>query len=109
MAAAVVEAWEFDCSCDLVEVVAVATERSAPPSFAGHLLSSYGDSLTVQLTAGAVEPGPRSLYYVRGRGSFVLGRAERWPPAPGGGGARLLVTLLAFPQPGVAAGEPARR
>jgi len=103
-----VEAWEFDDSCDLGDVVEIVTERLAPPSFAGHLLSSHGDSLTVQLTSGTVTGSPRSLYYVRGRGSFVIGRTERWPAAPGGR-PRLLVTLLAFPQPTAVAGEPARR
>ena len=109
MAGTAVEAWEFDHSCDLGEVVQVATERLVPPSFAGHLLSSYGDSLTVQVTGGAPSGDPRALYYVRGHGSFLLAREERWPPLPGGTRPRLLVTLLAFPQPAAAARDPARR
>ena len=94
-----VEAWEFDPSCDLRDVVKLATERLAPPSFTGHLLSSRGDALTVQIDRGSPTGDPHSLYYVSGHGAFVLARRESWPPASGRSEERILVTLLAFPQP----------
>ena len=104
-----VEGWEFDASCDLADVVRLAHERLAPPSFTGHLLSTRGDALTIQLAAGSLTGDARSLYYVRGSGAFVLSRVEEWPPAPGGKDPRLLVTLLAFPQPVAAGAGPVAR
>src|SRR5512135_3385609 len=100
-ATATLEAWEFDPSSDLEYVVKVAMERLAPPSFIGHLLSTRGDSLTLQILAGEATSDPRSLYYVSGHGPFVLARREEWPPARGGARKRVLLTLLAFPQPRV--------
>lgn len=104
-----VEAWEFDYSSDLGDVVRVAMERLAPPSFIGHLLSTRGDSLTLQVREGEPTCDPRSLYYVRGHGAFVLARREKWPPARGSARGRILITLLAFPQPLVCARDPATR
>jgi len=108
-AAARVEAWEFDPSRDMADVVRVAMERLAPPTFVGHLLSSRGDSLTLQVLEGEPPDDPRRLLYVRGHGAFLLARREEWPPARGGTRKRLLLTLLAFPQPVVAAQDPATR
>ena len=106
---AAVEAWEFDPSSDLADVVSVAMERLAPATFVGHLLSTRGDSLTLQVLEGAPTGDPRSLFYVRGHGAFVLARREEWPPVPGSARKRLLLTLLAFPQPVVTAQDPATR
>ncbi len=103
----VVQAWEFDVSCDLGEIVELARGGDAPPSFTGRLLSTRGDTLSVQVTTGRPTGGPRSLYYVAGHGAFLLARREEWPPARPGAEKRLLVTLLAFPQP-VASAEHAR-
>jgi hypothetical protein len=108
-AASAVEAWEFDPSSDMADVVKVAMERLAPATFVAHLLSSRGDSLALQVLEGEPTGDPRSLYYVRGHGAFVMARREEWPPAPGSGRKRLLLTLLAFPQPLVAAQGPATR
>jgi hypothetical protein len=99
LATAALEGWEFDSSSDLGHVVRVAMERLAPPSFVGHLLSTRGDSLTLQILKGEVTGDPRALYYVSGHGAFVLARREEWPPAPGSTRERVLLTLLAFPQP----------
>ena len=99
-------AWEFDPSCDIADVVRLAMDKLAPPSFVGCVLSSRGDALTMQLTEGAPSGDPRSLYYVGGHGAFVLERSEEWPPAPGGTKKRLLLTLLAFPQPTTVARAP---
>jgi hypothetical protein len=104
-----VEAWEFEPSSDLGEVVTTAMERLAPPRFVGRLLSSRGDSLTLQVLEGEPSGDPRALYYVRGHGAFVLGRREEWPPAPGSSRMRILLTLLAFPQPLACAPGPATR
>jgi len=106
---ATVEAWEFDSSSDLADVAKVAMERLAPPTLLGHVLSARGDSLTLQVLDGEPTDDPRRLYYVRGHGAFVLARREEWPPARGGTRTRDLRTLLAFPQPLVAARDPATR
>jgi len=98
-----IEAWEFDASCDFTDVVRLANERVAPPTFTGHLLSSRGDALTVQVVEGEPTGDARSLYYVKGHGAFVLARREEWPPAQGRTSKRVLLTLLAFPQPYAAA------
>ena len=98
-----VPAWEFDPACDLGEVMRLATEHLAPPSFVARVLSTRGDALTLQVVEGSPSDDPRSLYYVGGHGAFVLARREEWPPRPGSEKKRLLVTLLAFPQPTVAA------
>jgi hypothetical protein len=93
------EAWEFDPTSDLGDVVRLASDGLAPPSFSGHLVSTRGDALTIQLTSGAPSGDASSLYYVKGYGAFVLARCEEWPPARPGAARRMLVTLLAFPQP----------
>ena len=103
-----VEVWEFDPPSDLADVVKVAMERLVPPTFVGHLLSSRGDSLTLQVLDGEPTEDPRRLLYVRGHGAFVLARREEWPPRADGR-TRVLLTLLAFPQPLVAARKPATR
>lgn len=108
-AIAAVEAWEFDSSSDLGDVVKIAMERLAPPSFVGRLLSTRGDSLTLQIVEGDPTEDPRALFYVRGHGAFVPARREEWPPAPGSVRRRVLLMLLAFPQPLVAARDPATR
>jgi hypothetical protein len=99
-----IEAWEFDASCDFGDVVHLAGEGVAPPTFRGHLLSTRGDALTVQVTEGDPTGDVRSLYYVKGHGAFLLARREEWPPAHGRTATRVLVTLLAFPQPRAAVG-----
>ncbi len=99
MIGAVLEAWRFDPSSELSEVVALADERRVPPSFCGALLSTRGDALTLQLVEGAPSTEPDALYYVRGHGAFVLARREEWPARTPGGPPRLLLTLLAVPQP----------
>ncbi len=108
-ATAVLEAWEFDASSDLAHVVKVAMERLAPPSFVGHLLSTRGDSVTLQILEGEATGDPRSLYYVSGHGAFVLARREEWPPVRGSTRKRVLLTLLAFPQPRAGAHDPITR
>jgi hypothetical protein len=98
-----VAAWEFDPACDLGDVVRLAMEHLAPPSFVGRVLSTRGDALTLQVIEGSPSDDPRSLYYVGGHGAFVLARREEWPPRTGSDRKRLLLILLAFPQPTVAA------
>jgi hypothetical protein len=94
--AGAVEAWEYDPSCDLGEIVRLAAERVAPPSFTGVLLATRGDALSVQLLEGdASEAG--ALYYVSGHGAFSLARREVWPPVPGRRGERVLLILVAYP------------
>jgi len=99
-------AWEFDPACDLADVVRLAMERLAPPSFVGRVLSSRGDAITLQVVEGSPGRDPRALYYLGGHGAFLVGRREEWPPPPGGDRKRLLVTLLAFPQPVAMARAP---
>jgi hypothetical protein len=109
MPGTVVEAWEFDPSCELSDVAKLAMERLAPPSFSARVLSTRGDALTLQVQEGAPSGDPRSLYYVGGHGAFALARREEWPPAPGRAEKRLLLTLLAFPHPQAAPADPAVR
>jgi hypothetical protein len=97
-----VPAWEFDPACDLGDVVRLAMEHLAPPTFVARVLSTRGDALTVQVIEGSPGDDPRSLYYVGGHGAFLVARREEWPPPPGSTRTRLLLTLLAFPQPTVA-------
>lgn len=106
---AFVETWEFDHSCDLSDVARTAMERLAPPTFSARVLSTRGDALTLQVTVGRPSDDARRLYYVRGCGPFQLARREEWPPFPGGTEKRLLLTLLAFPQPRVCTADPAVR
>ncbi len=97
MIGSVVEAWEYDPSCELSDVMRLASARVAEPTFAGALLSTRGDALTVQVLFGAPTADPRSLFYVGGYGAFALSRLEAWPPLPGGSAKRFLVTLVAYP------------
>ena len=99
MIGAKLEAWAYDPGRDLGDVLRVAAERAAPPAFAGHLLATRGDALTLQLADGAESARAGGLYYVLGHGAFVLGRREEWPARAAGGSRRVLVTLLAFPRP----------
>jgi hypothetical protein len=94
-----IEAWEFGPASDLADVVAVVAERRAPPCFVGHLISTHGDALTIQVTEGGPSSDPRALYYVKAHGAFLLARREEWPPARGCTAKRVLLMLLAFPQP----------
>ena len=96
------EAWEFGPASDLADVVAVVAERRAPPCFVGRWLSTHGDALTIQVTEGGPSSDPHALYYVKGHGAFLLARREEWPPARGCTAPRVLLMLLAFPQPHIA-------
>jgi hypothetical protein len=97
MIGASLEVWEFAATADMAEVVRVASDRLLPASFTGHLLSTRGDAITLQLSSGDAKRDFRALYYVKGHGAFVLSRREEWPAASGP--LRVLVTLLAFPRP----------
>ncbi|GEJ56393.1 hypothetical protein [Anaeromyxobacter diazotrophicus] len=97
MVGSIVEAWEYDPCCELSDVMQLAAARVAEPTFAGALLSTRGDALTVQVLVGSPTADPRSLFYVGGHGAFALARLEAWPPLPGGSGKRFLVTLVAYP------------
>jgi hypothetical protein len=97
MIGSVVEAWEFDPSCELSDVMQLAADRVAEPTFAGALLSTRGDVLTVQVLHGSPSADPHSLFYVAGHGAFALARLEAWPPLPGRTSKRFLATLAAYP------------
>lgn len=97
MIGSVVEAWEFDPGCELSDVMRLAADRVAEPTFTGALLSTRGDVLTVQVLHGSPSADPRSLFYLGGHGAFLLARLEAWPPLPGGTTKRLLATLAAYP------------
>ncbi len=90
-----IEAWEYDLSCPLDEVVRLASERLATPSFLGRVLARRGDALTLHVASGAPSGAPGSRYYVRGEGPFLLERIEQ-RPAHGGAPERLFVTLRAL-------------
>jgi len=75
----------------------LASERVAPPTFSGVVLSTRGDALTVQVVSGSPSGDPMSLFYLSGHGAFALARVEAWPPLPGRTQQRLLITLTAYP------------
>jgi hypothetical protein len=97
MIGSLVEAWEFDPCCELSDVMQLAADRVAEPTFAGALLSTRGDMITIQILFGSPSADPLSLFYVAGHGAFSLSRLEAWPPLPGRSTERLLVTLAAYP------------
>jgi hypothetical protein len=97
MIGSVVEAWEFDRSCELSDVMQLAADRIADPTFAGALISTRGDTITIQVLFGSPSADPCSLFYVAGYGAFSLSRLEAWPPLPGHSMDRFLVTLAAYP------------
>lgn len=102
-----VEAWEFDPSCELSDVVHLADARLAPPSLTGRLIAAREDALTIQVQSGPDRLDPRSLWYVGGHGAYVLARREEWPPPSPGGARRQLLTLRACAHEGSAAGPTA--
>jgi hypothetical protein len=101
-----VEAWEFDPGCDVGDVMRLAAERVAPPTFRGVVLSTRGDAVTLQIMSGSPSGDPMSLFYLSGHGAFALSRVEAWPPLPGRTEQRLLITFAAYP-PARAEASPA--
>jgi hypothetical protein len=85
-----IEAWEYDRTCPLDDVIRLASERLTPPSFRGRVLAREGDAITVTVAGGAPTGAPDSLYYVADAGPFQLTRLALH--AEGG----LLVTLRAI-------------
>jgi hypothetical protein len=78
---------------DLGAVVrAVQDGEGGPPDLELRLLSSTGDTITVQVVDGVVPADRAALLYVAGRGAYEVLRRETWP------GPRVLLTLAAWPR-----------
>jgi hypothetical protein len=79
-------------------MVSVAREMvaTAPDELKPHLhlrlVSSTGDTVTVQVVKGRAPVVPDALFYVRGRGAYELLRREVWR------GERVRLTLAAWPR-----------
>jgi hypothetical protein len=74
------------------EAVVVAPGELKPPDLQLWLLSSTGDTITVQVLRGTVPVDPRALLYVRGRGAYEVLWSEVWPKR------RVQLTLAAWPR-----------
>jgi hypothetical protein len=88
-----VELWEFPRDFDIAKITEVAQDRLTPPDAEGYVLSSSGDTLTVQVLRGGITEDADMLVYVGGRGVFEVTRREVWPEG------RVLLTLAAWPRP----------
>ena len=73
------------------EAVAVAPNE-LEPQLELRLVSSTGDTLTVQVVKGRAPAVPETLLYIRGRGAFELLRREVWSDK------RVRLTLAAWPR-----------
>jgi hypothetical protein len=70
---------------------AVALDRLRPPDLHARLLSSTGDTITVEVVEGVLPMGD-DLLYVERRGPYEVARRETWP------GQQVLLTLAAWPR-----------
>jgi hypothetical protein len=82
--------WSVPEGTDLSAMIEIAHGRLLPPDFRAHLLSSTGDTITVQVVDGA-PPLDDELLYIEQRGAFEVLRREVWPEG------RVLLTLSAWP------------
>ncbi len=87
-----VAAWVYprDLSGEVMPNIAMG--RLMPPNLRARLLSTTGDTITMQLDEGT-PPAGDDLVYVERRGPFELVRRESWPEG------RVLLTLAAWPRP----------
>jgi hypothetical protein len=90
--AARVELWQFPRDFDRGAATQIAQDGLAPPDARGHLLSSTGDTLTMQLVDGRISEDAGMVVYAGGRGAFEVVRREVWPKG------RVLLTLAAWPR-----------
>jgi hypothetical protein len=68
------------------------SDNSPPPHLHLQLVSSTGDTITVQLVRGTVPVDPDALICVRGRGAYEVLRLEPWSKH------RSTMTLAAWPR-----------
>jgi hypothetical protein len=71
--------------------MARAALDGAPAQIAVRLVSSTGDTVTVQVVAGEEPLEPGALVYLERRGAYELVRREPWPEG------RVLLKLRAWP------------
>jgi hypothetical protein len=94
--------WEFEPDTDhRVMQVAVLDELAGEPDFAGELVATRGDVITLQLVDGVGPSAPDAKLYVERRGPYELVRTERWPGVRGAV-ERVLLVMRAWPQGHVA-------
>ena len=74
------KAWLHPADID-VGVMARAALDGAPAQLEVRLLSSTGDTVTVQVVAGEEPLEPGALVYLERRGAYELVRRELWPEA----------------------------
>ncbi len=86
--------WVFDRDrVDFGAVVRASQDGDmGPPGLQLSLLSSTGDTITVQVVDGIIPLDPDAVFYVQGRGTYEMLRRECWP------GGRTLLTLAAWPR-----------
>lgn len=89
----VVSGWSLDRDAGQSGGVVAAAQDGllGPPDLRARLLSSTGDTISVQVFEGTVPVEPDALLYVEHRGAYVVLRREMWPEG------RDLLTLAAWP------------
>jgi hypothetical protein len=89
---ALLRAWELPRGFDLRAMIAITQQDLLLPDLRVRLLSSTGDTITVQVVEGAPPVSDAILLYIQGRGVYDVLRREMWP------GGRVLLTLAAWPK-----------
>lgn len=76
---------------DISAMARAALDMERVPDLHVRLLSSTGDTITVQVTGGIVPVEPAALVYVQRRGMYALSHRESWSNG------RVLLKLAAWP------------
>lgn len=84
--------WVFPRGTDPGEMARVAMDMGRLPDLHVQLLTSTGETVTVQVVDGLVPLDATGVLYVQRRGTYELLRREPWP------GGRVLLTLAAWPR-----------
>jgi hypothetical protein len=93
-----VDVWEFDLEDHPGAIATAVLDRLVEPQFRAAILSTTGDTVTLQVVDGApTDKHADTVFYVEGRGSFVVHRREEWPPVTGGTQRRILLVLRGWP------------
>jgi hypothetical protein len=88
----ILAAWEYPRTFDGAARVEIAQDELERPDLRLQVLSSAGDTITVQVVDGVAPLEPEAVLYVQRRGSFEITRRETWL------GGRVLLSLAAWPR-----------
>jgi hypothetical protein len=88
----VLAVWVFPRELGHEQIQVAALAGTDAPELRVHVLSSTGDSISVQVVEGVVPLDPDAVLYVQRRGPFEIKRRDVWP------GGRVLLTLDAWPR-----------